>query len=205
MNKKDTAAAVYQNQLPLLERFWVRYALAVAFGLVNFGLAMLTKQTFLPFYFDSIATIGAAVYIGLFPGIVTAVVSNAMLAVFSMVPFPFVLCNISTALIAGLMVNSGKFKNKEKKLDFRTFLWMGVWISLSNGILGSIISMLVFGGRIEGTAIDSLTMGFYITLNMYIPAVFLAGIVTNLLDKLASVVIIFLCKPLVTKRPLLKN
>jgi energy-coupling factor transport system substrate-specific component len=193
LNRKLTA------KLPLLKKWWFISLLAVVCGFINFGLSRLGRLTTLPLYADSIATIVVSVYFGILHGILTAGVTNAMLAVFGPVPFPFVLCNIATALIAGY------FARKSRLESIGAYLWMGLWISLANGLLGSIISIMVFGGRIEGTAIDSLTMGFYITLDSYFPAVVMAGLVTNLLDKMVSVFLVFLLKPVLAGKPLIEE
>ena len=198
MHKPDCVSRriSYHN---FLSSWWFRYGAALLCGLLNFGIARGSHALNLPLYADSIATIGTAVYLGIFPGILCALMTNSLLALFSAVPFPFIICNIATALIAGYM--GRRIQRSDDSI--RNYLWMGFWISLANGIIGSIISLILFDGRIEGREIDTLTMGFYISLDSYEAAVFFAGIITNLLDKMVSVFIIFFLRPILERRPLI--
>jgi uncharacterized membrane protein len=160
-------------------------AIAVAGGLVNFGLGFLTHVLALPLYFDSIFTMVVVATFGPLAGVLTALVSNAALSLTNDVHWPFVLCNLATVLFTWLV----KRKNGLKTLA--NYLWVGIWSGLSNAILGSILSAFIFGGYSGVHKIDNLVSGFMIAGQSLVDSVFLAGSVTNLVDKLLSAMAAF--------------
>lgn len=164
--------------------------LVLAGGVLNVALASLAHAVSVPFYFDSIFTIVVTAHLGLPAGIVTAVVSNALLTATGQVLLPFMCCNVLTALIVAL------FRNRHALTTITQYLWLGLAVGLANGLAGSVLSYILFGGVTEVHGIDRLVMGVIMTGQALVTAVFWAGIVTNLLDKLISVLVAFFLRPL---------
>lgn len=138
-----------------------------------------------PLFFDSIFTIVVAIHVGIVPGILTAVLTNGTLALTGQVLFPFVLCNIATALIAGLFRRHGGLETHTG------YLWMGIVVGFANGVLGSVIAYFVFHGITAVHGIDRLVMAVVTTGQSLLTAVFWAGMLTNVLDKLLSAIAAF--------------
>jgi energy-coupling factor transport system substrate-specific component len=152
--------------------------LNLAFGMLNHALA-------LPLYFDSILTMVVTALFGLVPGLVTAASTNAVLTIGKAVLLPFVLCNACTALIVAAMRRTGKLES------ISSYLWMGLWTGLANAVVGSIISAFAFGGITSMHKIDELVSGFVVAGQSLVSSVFLAGALTNLVDKTLSALIAF--------------
>ncbi len=165
-----------------------KLGLPVAGGLLNFVLAGVMHLLEIPLYFDSIATILVALHLGLFPAVVTAVVSHLLLGYTGLVLFPFLCCSLMTAIIAA------GFRYKGWLESHAGYLWMGVILALANGIGGSLISHVLFEGVTMVHAIDRLVMGVLMTGRSDLTSVYWAGMVTNLMDKLLSVLVVFLLR-----------
>lgn len=152
---------------------------------LNVGFGALNHLLGLPLYFDSIFTMSVTAAFGLLPGMVTAIATNTALAIGREVLLPFALCNIATALIAAVM------RRKRKLGDVTGYLWLGLWAGLANAILGSLISAFVFGGVSQVHRIDDLVSGFVVAGQSLVSSVFLAGLLTNLVDKVLSALAAF--------------
>jgi len=161
---------------------------AIAAGGLNFLLAGVIHLLEVPLYFDSIATILVALHLGLLPAVVTAVVTHILLGYTGLVLFPFFCCSLMTALIAA------GFRYKGWLVSPAGYLWMGVILALANGIGGSVLSYVLFEGVTMVHAIDRLVMGVLMTGQSDLTSVFWAGMVTNLMDKLLSVLAVFLVR-----------
>lgn len=148
--------------------------------LLNSLFGLVTNKMGLPFYFDSVFTIVAIFTIGLAPGLLIAILTNLLLSILNIVPFPFVACHISTAIITFFM-------SKNKKLTLTTAIWIGTIIAFSNGVIGSYIALFVFNGITKYHGIDKIVMGLIITGQNLTTSVFWAGMLTNLIDKLLSI------------------
>ena len=168
----------------------------LAVGLASVGNLMLATVVSLlgiPLYFDSIGTMAVALHFGFAPGIATALVTHVLLAATGRVLFPFVCCSILTVLIVTLM------KRRFLSGGYLGYLWMGVLAGIANGLGGSVLAYYLFSGVTEVHAIDRLVMGFLITGQEMLTAVFWAGMVTNLMDKLLSALVVFLIQTPVTR------
>ncbi len=158
---------------------------AIAGGVANYLLGSLVHALSLPLYFDSIFTMVICAGFGLPAGLLTAVVSNAALSLSNDILLPFMLCNIATALATWLV------RRKNGLANIQGYLWAGIWSGLSNAILGSILSVLVFGGYTKVHRIDDLVTAFAIAGQSLVGSVFLAGLVTNMVDKILSAFVAF--------------
>jgi energy-coupling factor transport system substrate-specific component len=166
-------------------RFFFAYTIAIACALLNFGLGTLDHVVGLPLYFDSIFTMVSTAAFGIGPGIVTAAATNFALSMANDVLFPFALCNVVTALITAYM-------RRRRGLDSLTrYLWLGLWSGLSNAILGSLISSLLYGGISNVHRIDDLVSGLVLAGQSLAGSVFMAGLLTNLVDKELSAIAAF--------------
>ena len=119
-------------------------------GFANFIFASIVGFFEIPMYFDSLFTIIMSLQFGLLPGIFTAIITNTLLAISNQVLFPFVICNMLTATISFIFKKRGILKG------IKSYLWMGLFISFSNGIIGSIIAYYLFDGVVTVHAIDKL-------------------------------------------------
>jgi len=158
---------------------------ALACGIANYALGFAAHALSLPLYFDSIFTIFSVAALGPVAGLVTAVVSNAALSATKDVLLPFMACNLATALCAWLV------KRRKGLESLEGYLWVGLWSGISNGLLGSIISAFVFDGYTKVHKIDNLVSGFMIAGQSLVGSVFLAGFVTNLVDKMLAAIAAF--------------
>lgn len=165
-----------------------KLGLPVAGGILNLLLAGVMHLLEVPLYFDSIATILVALHLGLFPAVVTAVVTHLLLGYTGLVLFPFVCCSLMTAFIAA------GFRYKGWIGTPAGYLWLGVSLALANGVFGSVLSFALFEGVTMVHAIDRLVMGLLMTGRSILTSIFWAGMVTNLMDKLLSVLLVFLVR-----------
>ncbi len=153
---------------------------ALIAGVFNFLLSTLIHFMGLPLYFDSIFTMLTTITAGLIPGLITALLTNTLLALADQVLFPFVLCHISTVLIAYVLIK------KKRLAGLRNYLWLGIAAGIANGLLGSVISLFIFEGVTEVHSIDTLVIGLLMTGQTMMMAIFSAGMLTNLIDKVLS-------------------
>jgi energy-coupling factor transport system substrate-specific component len=160
----------------------------VAAVAANVALATAVHAVEIPLYFDSIGTIFVTLHLGLVPGLLVAVATNGLLALAGQVLFPFVCCSILTVLVVQLFRTHGWLG------DYHGYLWMGLVIALSNGIGGSVLAYMRFEGVTEVHTIDRLVMGIVVTGRSLLTSVFWAGMLTNLMDKLMSVLVVYLLR-----------
>jgi energy-coupling factor transport system substrate-specific component len=166
----------------------VKAGLALAGALVNFALGSVVHLLQLPVYLDSVFTMVVTIHLGLPAGILTAVLTNGLLALTGQVLWPFVCCNILTALISYAFLRSGS-------LDYLSgYLWLGIAAAAGNGLLGSVLAYYLFEGVTAVHGIDRLVMSILATGRSILGAVFWAGMFTNVLDKTLSAVFVFVLK-----------
>ena len=166
-------------------RFAIIGLLSFLAALLNVALASMVGAFTVPLYFDSIFTIIVAVHLGVVPALVTAVTTNGLLAITGQVLFPFVICSILTALIVA------GFRARHWLRGHTGYLWMGLAVAVANGVVGSWISFSLFSGVTEVHGIDRLVMGVLLTGQNMGTAVFWAGVLTNVMDKLISALVAF--------------
>lgn len=171
----------HAGSAPLVRRFGL-----VAGVTLNVALGTIVHLFQIPLYFDSIATVLVAIYLGLFPGILVAVLTSVILALTDQVLFPFVCCSILTVLITVGFVRGGFLRS------LAGYLWLGIALAVANGLGGSIVSTYLFGGVTEVHGIDRLVVSAIAAGQSLNTAVFWAGMLTNLLDKLLVSLVAFL-------------
>ena len=168
--------------------------LAIAVLINCIGSVIATKITF-PLYLDSILTIGVTALCGLMPGLLCAVLSNGILYFFDYTMLPFMSCHIVTALLAWLVFVHADKKNKKRPLfdqvqayEIDAFLWAGVFVALSNAVLGNVIADLLFGARVNRQNAECTVQGIYIVTRNLFYSTYLAGFIENITDKMLSAV-----------------
>lgn len=159
--------------------------LAVAGGTLNLALASLVGAFEVPLYLDSILTIVVTIHLGLGYGVITALVTNGLLALTGQTLFAFVCCSVATAIIAHLFVRRDALR------DHTGYIWMGLAVALANGVLGSVLAYFIFGGVTEVHGIDRLVVAIAAAGEALVTSVFWAGLLTNLIDKLLSSIVAF--------------
>ncbi|AHC14493.1 Substrate-specific component of queuosine-regulated ECF transporter [Salinispira pacifica] len=164
-------------------------------ALLNVLLASLVGKIGIPLYMDSLFSMVVTVSFGLLPGLATAVLTNGILALTSQTLFPFVICHILTVMIAAFMKKRDFLKN------VTGFLWLGLFAALINGVVGSVISFYLFSGVTKVHGIDKLVMGLIVTGRSFVTALFWAGMISNILDKVFSALVSYaiLQHPLLNK------
>lgn len=142
--------------------------------LVNLILSYLSRFFYIPLYLDSAATIFVAARFGLVPAVAVAICTNGTLMILGISFLPFLLCHVSTALVAGLL-----FK-KSKNLDM--FLWVGLFSAILNTLIGS--PYAIHRSNLEN--INSIYKGLLLSTDSVYFAFYYGGVVTNFLDKIIS-------------------
>lgn len=158
--------------------------------------SFIARNISLPLYLDSVLTIAVTAIGGLWWGIACAVLSNVTLYLFDYSMLPFTICHILTAVFAWLT-----FKRAEKPFQLQSFLWAGLWCGLSNAITGNLISDFIFSAATGVDNIDNAVRAIYIAIGNLRLAIYLGGLITNLVDKFISAAISFLIYKVVSICP----
>ncbi len=158
---------------------------------INFLGRILANLIGIALYLDSLLTISVSALCGLVPAVICAVLSNLFFALAQKTSFLFVICHITTAIIASVIFHFEKKRiakcdNKSFSLD--SFLWAGFWSAVSNGIGGSVISYFILGG-LTVRNIANAVQGIYFAIHNLPLAVLIGGILTNLADKMLSAIV----------------
>lgn len=162
--------------------------LSVAAGFLSALLGTVVHVLQVPLYLDSIMTIVVTMHLGLLPGVVTAVVTNGILAASGQILFPFVCCNLLTAMITWLFARNGGLRGPSG------FAWLGLAVAVTNGFFGSVLAYIIYSGVTTVHGIDRLVMGLVVTGQSLLTAVFWSGMVTNLVDKMVSVLLAYISR-----------
>ena len=163
----------------------------IASILINCMCSYLAGLVAFPLYLDSLLTIAVTALCGLIPGIVCAIASNALLCIFANTGILFMLCHISTAVVAHLVFYSERKKAKTpSKTDFsyttENFMWIGFISAITNSILGDTISYLFYSANTSIPQVDNAVQGIYVVTQSLTFAAYFGGTVTNLIDKVFS-------------------
>lgn len=152
----------------------------------NVLLATVVGRTGAPLYFDTLFTVVATIHLGLGAGVAVAVLTNGTLALTGQILFPFVCCNILSAVITTIFRRTGHISR------LSDYLWLGIALGIANGTAGSVMAYSLFSGITEVHPIDRLVSSVIATGQSIITAVFWAGMMSNMLDKVMSTVLAFL-------------
>ena len=117
-----------------------RAAAALICIAVNVLFSWICRRTGIPVYLDTIGTVGMAILGGLFPGIITAIVTNVLCTTFNPAAIYFGSINACIAIYTAWFVRKRSFKRVTSIL---TFIVTAGFIS---GILSACLQWYVLGG-----------------------------------------------------------
>ena len=180
-----------KNVMNRISRRMFTVIFTIASILINCMCSYLAGLVAFPLYLDSLLTIAVTALCGLIPGIVCAIASNALLCIFANTGILFMLCHISTAVVAHLVFYSERKKAKTpSKTDFsyttENFMWIGFISAITNSILGDTISYLFYSANTSIPQVDNAVQGIYVVTQSLTFAAYFGGTVTNLIDKVFS-------------------
>jgi hypothetical protein len=161
---------------------------------LNSALACIVQFTHIPLYLDSVSIFTVAASIGTIPALITAALTNIILALAGKVKLPFIICNLLTALGAAWIF----YRARGRALTLSDFLWAGILSALSNGIGGALIAGLLFGGA-TAAQIANLVLGIFVADGNLSLAVLTGSLLSNLIDKGVSAVLGFYLLQLLVK------
>ena len=150
--------------------------------LVNIVLSFTMSRLNLPIYLDTIGTVVVSSLCGLFPGILTAVLTNLGCLVYNTSALYFAIINVLIAVFTVWVIRNKKFKT----LSSIPALIVGN--ALISGILSGFIQMELFGMPQNGLIVD--TVRALKMKNDSVPEIVIflfANIILNLVDKGISV------------------
>lgn len=157
--------------------------LAIALNIV---LGIVTAALKFPFYLDVMGTIFIAIYFGPWYGAVVGALTNILTSLFSgsFTGMPFMLVSIVVALIVGFVFRKVKF-------NFVTALVVGIITGIAAPVVGAPIGIAVYGG-LTGTISDVAVMFLKQSGAGIFAASFIPKLFNNLLDKIGSILIVYL-------------
>jgi energy-coupling factor transport system substrate-specific component len=151
---------------------------------VNIVFGMFVSTLNIPLLFlDTVGTILGSVVLGPFLGAIIGGCTNLVLGVISgPTNIPFALVNIVLGLIVG-------FVSKKRGFGYKEAILTGLLLSIICPLVGTPISVLLFGG-LSGSGAD-LLVGFLVQSGQKIfTAAFLPRIISNIVDKPLSCIIV---------------
>lgn len=159
---------------------------------INYLGSVLAGLIAFPLYLDSVMTIAVTALCGLIPGLICAIASNLLLYIFANTGILFMICHISTAVIAYFVFRAERKNHlKEKLLSSSSFMWAGFFASLSNSILGDTMSALFYKANTSIPQVDNAVQGIYVVIRNLNVAAYIGGTLTNLVDKIISAAICY--------------
>ncbi len=156
--------------------------IGVAINFVGGQIALLLK---LPVYLDSIGTILVGALCGMGPGALVGALSNILNSITSPPTLAYGILSIMFGILAGWLSKRGVFKSWWKTL------LSAIPFALIGGVLGAIITIIVFGGLAVGGG--AIIVGALVATGMDLnTANFVAQVPMDILDKVPTVLVVFL-------------
>lgn len=155
--------------------------IAVAVNLVGFQLANVLR---LPIFLDTIGTILVGVIAGPWVALLAGLITNLINAIFNPTYLPYALTSMAIGVGAGLLSKYGFFKNVPKAIV------SGIIITLIAVVVSAPITVLVFGGA-TGSTSSLITATFLASGQQLWTAVFSSSFITEVADKVVSVLIVY--------------
>ena len=151
---------------------------------VNLVLGTITQMLHIPLLFlDTIGTILSAVVLGPFAGALTGCLTNVIQGfITNPKDIPFALVNIAIGLIVGFIA-------KKRNFDLKTAIFTGLILSVVAPLIGTPIAIILYGG-VSGGGIDLIFAWLLASGQKIFTAAFLPRITGNLIDKVASCVLV---------------
>ncbi len=167
---------------------------AVIAILLNVALSYAVKRLGLPLYLDTIGTITAAALGGLFPGIMTAVLTNLICTVFNREALYFTVVHVLIAVYASRVAKKDNFRKIGATLTFWLIAGTG------SGLLSGLIQWALFGGAQNTAVADMVTLLHENTDAAVFPLFLSVNVALDLLDKGIAVVLTFIMFLLVPRK-----
>lgn len=155
--------------------------IGVAINIVGFTL---TNTLRIPIFLDTIGTILVGVIAGPWVGLLTGGVTNLINGIFNPGFFPYAITSAAIGLAAGWLSKGGFFKSIPKVLV------SGLIITLIGVVVSAPITVLVFGGA-SGSSSSIITAAFLASGQEIWTAVFSSSFISEIIDKIVSVLIVF--------------
>ncbi len=167
--------------MKLNTRLMILCGLGIAINLV---LGTTVSMLKIPLIFlDTIGTIFVAALFGPFAGAITGGLTNLIQGVLtSPQDIPFALVNIAVGLIVG-------FVAKRTRFDLKVAVAVGLVLSIVAPLIGTPIAIWIYGG-LTGGGTDFLVAWLLQSGNDIFTATFIPRITGNLVDKIASCVLV---------------
>ncbi len=149
---------------------------------MNIILGIITSALGIPLYLDTLGTVLTAAIIGPVPGMLVGALSNIITGlIFSPTDIPFFIVNLAVGLIVGLVC-------KKWKLNLVSAIVLGLALAVICPAIGTPIGIYVYGG-LNGSASDVLVMSLVQGGKSLFTASFIRNIISNLIDKIGTMVI----------------
>ncbi|WP_461812305.1 CD3073 family putative ECF transporter S component [Faecalimonas sp.] len=157
--------------------------LAVALNIV---LGIVTAALKFPFYLDVMGTIFIAILFGPWYGAAVGGATNLLTSVFSgsLSGIPFMLVSIAIGIIVG-------FAFRKINFTFLNTILVGILIGIVAPLIGTPIGIAIYGG-LTGTVSDIAVMFLKQSGTSIFTASFLPKLFNNLLDKIGSMILVYL-------------
>ena len=185
-----------KNVMKRINRRMFTVIFTIASILINCMCSYFAGLVAFPLYLDSLLTIAVTALCGLIPGIVCAIASNALLCIFANTGILFMLCHISTAVVAHLVFSSERKKAESPStpnppytdVSYTTenFMWIGFISAVTNSVLGNTISYFFYSANTTIPQVDNAVQGIYVVTKSLKFAAYFGGTITNLIDKVFS-------------------
>ena len=156
---------------------------ALGIGL-NIILATLAKTFNIPFLFlDTIGTILSGALLGPFFGGITGLITNVITAmVNNPIELPFAIVNMMIGIVVGII-------SKKFGFTIKIAVLTGILLAILAPLIGTPIAVSLFGG-LAGGSMDILTGWLVKSGQKIFTAAFIPRIMSNLIDKIASCVVV---------------
>ena len=161
--------------------------LTILFGIaMNVAMSFIARKYDLPIYLDAVGTIFVSLVGGIFPGIVTAVLTNAVSTIFNREAIYFGFISALVAIYTAWFVREKKFDHIKKILIFVFTVGIG------SGALGAAIQWGAMG-RPQTQSFEALVEAFTIQFGISdFWSYFIIDILLNILDKGVSIFVALL-------------
>lgn len=155
-------------------------ALAIVFNIVLGTLSASLKLI----YLDTIGTVFIAVFFGPWWGACVGALTNIITSmIIGPTDLPFMLVNIAVGIVVGIIA-------MKKKFTLPVAIITGLILSILCPLIGTPISIWVYGG-LTGTGFDFLFLFLKQTGNSIFVSSFVAKILSNLIDKVGTCVLVY--------------
>lgn len=151
----------------------------------------------IPIYGDQIGTILISVIAGPWVGLITGALTNFVNAIFDPTWIPYSLVAMAIGASGGILSKWGMFRTLPKVII------SGLIIAIIAGLVTTPIKTFVFGGASTGGS--SIVTGAFLSSGLSVlTSVFFTSILTDLVDKVTSVILVYMLIKAMPSRYLVK-